>query len=59
MTGVPILPIVHNSGTFWLNKKFSKVKGKIKVVIHPVIKNNKNKDKMLDIIEKKFEQSLL
>lgn len=59
MTGVPVLPIVHNSGKFWLNKKFSKAKGKIKVVIHPIIKNNKNKDKMLDIIEKKFEQSLL
>lgn len=30
-TGVPLLPIVHNSGTFWRKKDF--VKGTIKIVI--------------------------
>lgn len=30
-TGVPLIPIVHNSGTFWRKKKF--VKGTIKIVI--------------------------
>ena len=59
MTGVPILPVVHNSGKFWLNKRFSKVKGTIKVVIYPIIKNNRNKDKMLNIIERRFDKSLL
>ena len=58
MTGVPVLPVVHNSGEFWLNKRFTKITGKIRVVIYPIIKNNKNKKKMIELIEKKFDKSL-
>lgn len=32
-TGVPVVPICHNSGMYWKNKSFKKVAGKISVVI--------------------------
>lgn len=31
--GVPIVPIVHNAGYHWVNKKFIKIPGTIKVII--------------------------
>lgn len=36
--GVPLIPMVHNSGTFWQKKKFSK--GTIKIVIGDALKNS-------------------
>tara|TARA_B100000886_G_C20338598_1_gene455623 strand:- start:93 stop:791 length:699 start_codon:yes stop_codon:yes gene_type:complete len=36
-TGLPILPIVHNSGKFWINKKFEKKGGEISIKILPLI----------------------
>ena len=32
-TGVPVVPICHNSGMYWKNKSFKKVAGKISVII--------------------------
>ena len=43
MTG-PILPLVHNSGVFWKNKRIKKKRGDIKIRIFPMIKNLKNKN---------------
>lgn len=34
---VPIIPVTHNSGNFWLNKRFVKLPGTIDVIIHPPI----------------------
>jgi len=34
---VPVIPICHNSGLYWKNKKFNKVPGIIKVRIGPPI----------------------
>ena len=31
--GVPIIPICHNSGTYWLNKSFKKKSGDISIII--------------------------
>ena len=54
ITKVPILPIIHNSGSFWINKRFTKKNGKINVKIFPIIKRNYNKKRVIDLIEKKF-----
>ena len=35
---VPILPICHNSGLFWVNRRFIKKPGKVTVRIGPIIK---------------------
>lgn len=34
---VPIIPVTHNSGDYWLNKRFVKMPGTIEVIIHPKI----------------------
>lgn len=34
---VPIIPVTHNSGDYWLNKRFVKLPGTIDVIIHPPI----------------------
>lgn len=34
---VPIIPVTHNSGDYWLNKRFVKLPGTIDVIIHPKI----------------------
>ena len=57
LTKVPILPVIHNSGRFWLNKKFIKKNGKIYVKIFPLLKSNYKKDKILNNIEAKFRSS--
>ncbi|MFG1495661.1 lysophospholipid acyltransferase family protein [Saccharospirillum sp. HFRX-1] len=33
----PIIPVTHNSGDYWLNKRFVKLPGTIDVIIHPPI----------------------
>ncbi len=38
-TGIPIVPVVHNSGTFWKKKAFSKTPGSITLSIGPIIKS--------------------
>ncbi|MEX2320506.1 MAG: hypothetical protein WD668_04065, partial [Saccharospirillum sp.] len=35
--GVPLIPVTHNSGDYWLNKRFVKLPGTIDVIIHPKI----------------------
>ena len=38
---VPIIPICHNSGLYWKNKKFIKESGVVKVIIgNPIYKNS-------------------
>ena len=57
LTKVPILPVIHNSGRFWINKKFIKKNGKINVKIFPLLKSNYKKDEVLKMIEAKFRSS--
>jgi len=57
ITKVPILPVIHNSGRFWINKKFIKKNGKINIKIFPLLKSNYQKDKILNDIEAKFRSS--
>jgi len=52
ISGIPILPIRHNSGQFWINKGFLKKRGLIKVRIFPVLKNGKKKDEVLGNLER-------
>jgi 1-acyl-sn-glycerol-3-phosphate acyltransferase len=35
--GCKIVPVTHNSGTYWLNKSFAKKSGVVDIVIHPPI----------------------
>ncbi len=52
--GLPILPVRLDSGKYWINKKFKKKSGKIKVSIFPVIKKELDKKKFLNILENHF-----
>lgn len=52
-TGYPIIPIAHNSGTFWPRKSLLKHPGTIDVVIGPPIPT---KDREADAILKDVEQ---
>ena len=54
MTGLPILPLVHNSGVFWKNKKFNKTRGDINIKILPMIKDLGNKSLAKKTIEDIF-----
>ena len=41
---VPIIPICHNSGLYWKNKKFIKESGIVKVIIgNPIYENSAKK----------------
>ncbi|MGI9227831.1 MAG: lysophospholipid acyltransferase family protein [Gammaproteobacteria bacterium] len=39
-SGAPIIPVAHNSGTFWARKQLTKKPGTIKVKIGPAIKSD-------------------
>ncbi len=52
--GIPIVPINHDAGKFWINKSFKKNSGVIKVKIFPPIKNLSNKKVVLKKLEKIF-----
>ncbi len=38
-SGAPVLPIAHNSGSYWARKRVTKKSGAIKVVIGPIIES--------------------
>ena len=52
---VPVIPICHNSGLFWKNKKFNKEPGIIEVRVGPAISGNDPKGVTRDV--KKWIQS--
>ena len=57
--GVPIIPICHNSGLYWRNKKFLKHKGEVKVHIGKPIYGNDPKmvtEAAYDWIKLKFNE---
>ena len=56
---LPILPVKHNSGSYWVNRKFIKNKGKINLKIFPVIPFNNNKNEVLEKLEKIYYEKLL
>lgn len=56
---IPILPVKHNSGYYWLNKKFIKKSGMINLKIFPVISFNENKNEVLEKLEEIFYEKLL
>jgi len=56
---VPVIPICHNSGLYWKNKKFNKVPGIIKVRIGPPIYGENPKSIAKDVknwIQSNFEE---
>ena len=53
---LPILPLKHNSGFFWKNKKFTKDEGLINVKIFPLIKKLKNKEVARKEIDRIFKK---
>lgn len=56
---IPVVPITHDSGKYWINKKFIKKKGKIKVMIFPPIMPGLEKDKLIKKLEKCYTHKLL
>ena len=48
---IPILPIKHDSGLYWKNKKFVKNKGVIKVKIYPILEDNMSKVELKERME--------
>ncbi len=53
---LPILPIKHNSGNYWINKKFLKNSGKIELKIFPVITFNENRNDVIKKLDEIFYQ---
>ena len=56
---VPVIPICHNSGLFWKNKKFNKKAGVIKVRIGPAIRGDNAKSITSDVkswIQSNFDE---
>lgn len=51
---LPILPIRHNSGNYWVNKKFIKNSGRINLKIFPIITFNKNRTEVIEKLNKIF-----
>ena len=56
---MPIVPINHNSGEYWINKRFKKKKGKIKVMIFPPIMPGLEKGQLIKKLEKCYSHKLL
>ena len=56
---IPVVPITHDSGKYWINKKFIKKKGKIKVMIFPPIMPGLEKDELIKKLEKCYKHKLL
>ena len=54
---IPILPIIHNSGKYWHNKKLKKTSGEIQLHIFPCIKPGKNKKQVLKKINLIFKKT--
>ncbi len=56
---VPIVPIAHNCGCFWLNKKFIKIPGKVSVVVgDPIDLSEQNTKAAMQAIQEWTEQQL-
>ena len=56
---VPIIPLFHNSGEFWLNKKFIKKPGVAKVIVgNPIDPQNKDSKEIMAEIQAWMEQQL-
>ncbi len=51
---IPILPVKLDSGSYWVNKRFSKKSGTINVKIFPLIKKVSDKEKVISILEKLY-----
>ena len=51
---IPVVPVTHDSGKYWINKKFAKKKGKIKVKIFPPIMPGLEKDKLIKKLEEYY-----
>ncbi len=50
--GLPILPVKLDSGKFWLNKRFRKESGTIKIKIFPIIKDRMKKEEVIRTLER-------
>lgn len=57
--GVPIIPVAHDSGRFWLNKKFIKKPGLVKVIVgEPIDPKSKDSKELMADIQAWMEQQL-
>ncbi len=54
---MPILPVIHNSGNFWHNKKFEKTSGEIDLEIFPCIMPGKERGDVLREINLIFKKT--
>ena len=50
--GLPIVPVKLDSGKFWLNKRFRKESGIIKIKIFPIIKDRMKKEEVIRTLER-------
>ena len=58
--GCPVLPVAHNSGSFWLRNRFIKKPGVIKIVIGPIIEpDGKTTREINALAEKWIEETML
>lgn len=59
-SGYPVIPIAHNSGTFWSRQAFIKRPGTIQVHIGPMIESSgKNYQQINSLAEEWIEQTML
>ena len=59
-TGCPVIPVAHNSGSFWLRKRFIKKPGVIKIIIGPmIISTGKTAKEINALAEKWIEGTML
>ena len=57
--GVPLIPIAHNGGHYWLNKKIIKLPGTIEVVVgEPIDMSDKNTKKTMEEVQLWTQQQL-
>jgi len=57
--GVPIVPVVHNAGRYWLNKKFIKRPGVVQVVVgDPIDLSGKNTKAVMKEIQQWTQQQM-
>ena len=57
--GVPLIPVAHNGGKYWLNKKVIKIPGTIQVIVgDPIDMTDKNTKKAMEEVQLWTRQQL-
>jgi 1-acyl-sn-glycerol-3-phosphate acyltransferase len=53
-TGLPVVPVMTDSGSFWGRRAFQKRSGTIRIVIHPPLAGRLKRDEVLDALRVAF-----